>query len=126
MLDQTASFLRVFNFSAFLCFLAVWALVFFWGPQKRVKSAILLILPDLGCPRDPKVGSHTASAVSWDTVGGIRALVCPQGPLQAGFGVTKKRCARRRTRLVGQILLGNGEKFQIGFCWTQGAQGTPQ
>ena len=77
-----------------------------------------LLLPDPGCPRDPKVGSHTDYVVSWDTVGGIRALVCPQGPLQTGFGVAKKRRTRQRARLVGQILLENGENFQVGFCWT--------
>ena len=76
------------------------ALVFFSGPRKWAKIAIFLILPDPGRPRDPKVESHTDPVVSWDTVGGIRALVCPQGPPQAGFGATKKRCLHRRARLA--------------------------
>ena len=69
------------------------------------------ILPDPGCPRDPKVGSHTDYVVSWDTVGGIQACVCLQGPPKAGSGVAKNRCTRRRARLVGQIWLENGEFF---------------
>ena len=76
------------------------ALVFFSGVRKWAKIAIFLIFPDPGCPRDPKVESHTDPVVSWDTAGGIRALVCPQGPPQAGFGATKKRCWRRRARLA--------------------------
>ena len=76
------------------------ALVFFSEPRKWPKIAIFLILPDPGCPRDPKVESHTDPVVPWDTVGGIRALVCPQGPLQADFGATKKRCLRRHARLA--------------------------
>ena len=59
------------DFFVFLCFFGVQELVFFSGPPKRVKSAIFLILPDPGCPRDLKVGSHTDTVVSWDTVGGI-------------------------------------------------------
>ncbi len=102
------------------------ALVFFSGPRKWAKIAIFLILPDPGCPRDPKVESHTDPVVSWDTVGGIRALVCPQGPPQAGFGVAKKRCARRRARLVGQIWLGNGENLDFGKSWILPDPGCPR
>ena len=40
-------------------------------------------------PGDPKVGSHSDCMVSWDTVGGIQALGCPQGPPQTGFGVPR-------------------------------------
>ena len=47
------------------------------------------ISPDPGCPGDPKVGSHSDCVVSWDTVGGIQALGCPQGPPQLGFGVAQ-------------------------------------
>ena len=102
------------------------ALVFFSGPRKRVKSAIFGVLPDPGCPRDPKVGSHSDCVVSWDTVGGIRALVCPQGPPQTGFGVAKKRRARRRARLVGQIWLGNGENLDFGKSWILPDPGCPR
>ena len=35
------------------------------------------------------MGSHSDCMVSWDTVGGIQALGCLQGPLQTGFGVTQ-------------------------------------
>ena len=75
----------------------------FLGSPKRVKFTIFSILPDPGCLRHLKVASHTDSVVSWDPVGGIQPLVCPQGPPQAGFGVAKKRCARRRARLVGHF-----------------------
>ena len=47
------------------------------------------MLPDPGCPGDPKVGSHSDCVVSWDTEGGIQALGCLQGPPQNGFGVTQ-------------------------------------
>jgi len=57
-----------------------------------------LILPDPGCPRDPKVGSHSDCVVSWDTVGGIQALGCPQGPPQTGFG-PQKNAARAGARV---------------------------
>ncbi len=77
--------------------------MFFSGSPKRAKVAIVLILTDLGCPRDAKVGYHSDCVVSWDTVGGIQALGCPQGPPQTGFWAAKKRCARRRARLVGHF-----------------------
>ena len=48
-----------------------------------------LILPGPGCPGDPKVGPHSDCVASWDTVGGIQALGCPQGPPQTGFGVAQ-------------------------------------
>ena len=35
------------------------------------------------------VGPHTDCVASWDTVGGIQALGCPQGPRQTGFGVAQ-------------------------------------
>ena len=38
MFDETASFLRIFNFSAFWGFLGVRALVFFSGATKRAKN----------------------------------------------------------------------------------------
>ena len=59
------------------------------------------------------VGSHSDWVVSWDSIEGLPALFCPQGPLQAGFGVAKNRCARRRARLVGQIWLGN--RYNLDF-----------
>ena len=102
------------------------ALVFFSGPRKWPNIAIFLILPDPGCPRDPKVEPHTDRVVSWDTVGGIRVFVCPQGPPQAGFGVAKKRCVRRRARLVGQIWLGIGEILDFGKSWILPDPGCPR
>ena len=68
-----------------------------------MKFGIFVILPDPGCPRDPKVGSHSDCMVSWDTLGGIGAVVCPQGPPQAGFEVPQKRGARKGARLVGHF-----------------------
>ena len=50
---------------------------------------IVLILPDPGCPGDPKVGPHTDCVASWDIVGGIQALGGPQVSLQTGFGVAQ-------------------------------------
>ena len=37
----------------------------------------------------PTVGYHRDLVVSWDTVGGIQALGCPQGPPKTGFGFAK-------------------------------------
>ena len=59
---------------------------FGWKTVKILQVGILL---DPGCPGDPKVGSHSDCVVSWDTVGGIQALGCPQGPPQTGFGVAQ-------------------------------------
>ena len=90
-----------------------------------MKSAIFLILLGPGCLRDPKVGSHTDCVVSWGTVGGIHAFVCPQGPPQVGFGVAKNRCVRRCTPLVGQIWLENGEIFPSWILLDPGCPGDP-
>ena len=38
MFAETASFWRIFNFSAFLGFLGAWALVFFSGTTNRAKN----------------------------------------------------------------------------------------
>ena len=54
-----------------------------------MKFRIVLVLPESGCPGDPKVGPHTDCVASWDTVGGFQALGCPQGALQTGFGVAQ-------------------------------------
>ena len=56
---------------------------------EKVEKFTSWILPDPGCPGDPKVGSHSDCVVSWDTVGGIQALGYPQGPPQTGFGVAQ-------------------------------------
>ena len=64
-------------------------LVFFSETPKWVKFAVFSILPDPGCPGDPMVGPHTDCLASWDTVGGIQALGCPQGLPQTGFGVAQ-------------------------------------
>ena len=50
---------------------------------------VFSILPDPGCLGDPMVGPHTDCMVSWDTVGGVQALGCPQGLPQMGFGVAQ-------------------------------------
>ena len=81
--------MRNLDFFAFLGVLGAFRLVFFSGTLKWVNFRIFLILPDPGCLGDPKVGSHSDCMVSWDTVGGIQALGCPQGPLQTGFGVAQ-------------------------------------
>ena len=47
------------------------------------------ILPEPGCLGDPKGGFHCDYVVSWDTVEGIQAIGCPQGPPQTGFGVAQ-------------------------------------
>ena len=96
----------------FLRFLGGFRLVFFSGPRKRANFAIFLLLLDPGRPREPTVGSHSDCVVSWDTVGGIQALGCPQGPPETGFGAAKKRRARRRARLVGHFGLVLGRKRQ--------------
>ena len=50
---------------------------------------------------------------------------CPQVPPQAGFGVAKKRCARRPARLVGQIWLENGKFFSRWVLPDPGCPGGP-
>ena len=40
-------------------------------------------------PGDPMLGPHTDCVASWDTVGCIQALGCPQEPPQTGFGVAQ-------------------------------------
>ena len=84
----------------------------FFGGRKRVKFTFFLIFPDQGCPRDPKVGSHSDCVVSWDTIGGIQALGCPQGPPETGFGVAEKSPAHRRAHLVGHFGLALARKGQ--------------
>ena len=106
--DETSSFWWNFTFTAIFRPPRVDGTCVFFRARKWAKIAIFLILPDPGCPRDPKVESHTDPVVSWDTVGGIRALVCPQGPLQADFGATKKRCLRRRAHLAAGPTQGGG------------------
>ena len=69
------------------------------------------ILPDPGCPGDPKVGSHSDCVVSWDTVGGIQALGCPHGPPQTGFGVAQDGPVEVLALFVRQNWLENGENF---------------
>ena len=87
MFDETASFLRNFDFFVFLGFLRDFRLVCFSGTPKWVNFAVLAILPDPGCPGDAMVGPHTDCVAPWDTVGGIQALGGLQGPPQTGFGV---------------------------------------
>ena len=88
--DETASFLRNLDFLLhFWGFGGLFDLFFLGGTPKWVKFAVFSILPNPGCPGDPKAGPYTDCVASWDTVGGIQALGCPQGPLQTGFGVAQ-------------------------------------
>ena len=63
--------------------------MFFLGTPEWVKFVVFSVLQDPECRGDPMVGPHTDFVVSWDTVGGIQALGCRQGPLQTGFGVAQ-------------------------------------
>ena len=63
--------------------------MFLLGTPEWVKFTVFLIVLDPGCPEDPKVGPHSDCMVSWDTVGGIQALGCLQGPQQMGLGSHK-------------------------------------
>ena len=65
--DETASFLRNFDFFGFLGVFGVFD-VFFSGTPEWVKFAVFSILPDPGGPGDPKVGSYSDRVVSWNTV----------------------------------------------------------
>ena len=56
---------------------------------KRVKILQVGFCRTQGALGHPKVGSHSYWMVSWDTVGGIQALGCLQGPQQTGFGVAQ-------------------------------------
>ena len=84
------------------------------------------ILPDPGCLGEPKVGSHSDCMVSWDTVGGIEALGCTQGPPQTGFGVAQDGPVEVLAALQGKFGWKTVKKLQVGFCRTQGALGTPR
>ena len=91
-----------------------------------MKFRIFLILPDPGCPGDPKVGSHGDCMVSWDTLGGIQALGCPQGPPQTGFGVAQDGPVEVLAALQGKFGWKTVQILQVGFCQTQGALGNPR
>ena len=81
----------------------------FWGAPETGDNRDFFDFAGPRVPQGPRGGVPTDCVVSWGTVGGIRVFVCPQGPPQAGFGVAKDRCARRRAHLVGQIWLENSE-----------------
>ena len=49
--------------------------------------------------------------VSWDTVGGIQALGCPQGPPQTGFGVAQYGPVEVLALFVKAELAGERLKF---------------
>ena len=82
-------FCRISIFFHFWGFGGLFDLYFFSGTREWVKFAVFSILLDPGCTGDPMVGPHTDCVASWDTVGGIQALGCPQGPPQTGFGVAQ-------------------------------------
>ena len=84
------------------------------------------ILLDPGCPGDPKVWSHSDCVVSWDTVGGIQALGCPQGPPQTGFGVAQVGPVEVLAALQGKFGWRTVKILQVGFCRTQGALANPR
>ena len=114
------------TFFAVLGFWGAFRLVFFSGAPEWVKFRIFLILPDPGCLGGPKVGSHSDCMVSWDTVGGIPALGCPQGPLQTGFGVAQGGLVEVLQVLQGKFGWKTVKFLQVGFCRTQGALATPR
>ena len=84
----------------------------------KAENSTSWILPDLGCSGDPKVGSHSDCVVSWDTVGGIQALGCPQGPLQMGFGVAQDGPVEVLAALQGKFGWKTVKILQVGFCRT--------
>ena len=77
-------------------------------------------------PRGPKVGPQTDCVASWDTVGGTQALGGPQGPSQMGLGVAQDGPVAVLAVLQGKFGLKRVKTLQVGFCWTQGALGTPR
>ena len=79
------------------------------------------ILPGPGCPGEPKVGSHSDSVVSWDTVGGTQAFGYPQGPPQTGFGFAQDGPVEVLAALQGKSGWTMVKILQVGFCRTQGA-----
>ena len=89
MFAETASFLRNFDFFAFIGFWGAFRLVLFSGTPEWVKSVVFSILPDPGCPEDSMGGPHTDCVACWDTVGGIQALGGPQGPRRRVLGSHK-------------------------------------
>ena len=97
--------------------------MFFTGTLQWVKFAVFSILPDPGCPGDPMVGAHSDCVVSWDTVGGIQALGCPQGPPQTGFGVAQNGLV---AVLQGKFGWETVKILHGVFCRGQGALGTPR
>ena len=69
--DETASFLRNFDFFEFvgvLGVLGVFGWCFFSGTPKWVKFAVFSILPGAGFPGDRMVEPHTDCVASWDNV----------------------------------------------------------
>ena len=50
-------------------------------------------------------GSHGDCVVSWDTVGGIQAFDCLQGPPQTGFGVAQDGPVAVLAVLQGKLCL---------------------
>ena len=72
------------------------------------------------------VGSHSDCVVSSDTVGGIQALGCPQGPPQTGFGVAQDGPMEVMAVLEGKFGRKTVKILQAGFCRTQGALRTPK
>ena len=83
------------------------------------------ILPDPGCPGDPKVGSHSDCMVSWDTVGSIQALGCLHGRPQTGFGVAQDGPVEVLAALQVKFGWKTVKILQVRFCRTQGARGGP-
>ena len=82
---------------------------------------------DFARPRFPmgaKVGPHTDCVASWDTVGGIQALGCPQGPPKTGFGVAQDGPVGVLAVLQSKFGWKTVKILQVEFCRTQGAQGT--
>ena len=110
----------------FLHFGGAFRLIFFPGTPEWVKFAVFAILPDPGCPGDPKVGPHTDCVASWDTVGGIQALGGPEGSPQTGFRVAQDGPVAVLAVLQGKFGWKTVKILQVGFCRTQGALGDPK
>ena len=81
LFDETGSFWQNFVFFCVVGLFGGPGTCVFFGAPETGEIRDFFILPDPGCPRDPKVGSHSDCVVSWYDLGGIEALFWMQGPL---------------------------------------------
>ena len=113
-------------FFAFLGVLGSFRLVIFLGDPGMGEIRGFFDFAGPRVPGGPKVGPHTDCVASWDTVGGIQALGGLQGPLPMGFGVAQDGPVAVLAVLQGKFGWKMVDILQVGFCRTQGAQGTPR